>query len=415
MQPAANPRLAKEAAALSASGYDVTVLCGFMTHWALEADQALQNGARWECRYVGGTPGENKLQYFWTRLRYGVASRAAERFRSIRLFDTYSSGRNCRELQKAASRSKTDLFIAHGPAALLAAARAAAKQGAYLGYDAEDVNSGMSRYDEPRLFSDEIAERIEQKLLPMCDYVSAASPGIAEAYAAKYKAPVPTTILNVFPLELRPKSLPETHSDRPLQLFWFSQTIGATRGIEQALSAMAPLKQLEIELHLQGAWQPGFEPHLRQLADRLEIPQHRIISHPPAPLREVVANAARSDIGLALELNVSPNREICLTNKIFIYLLAGTAIAASDTPAQRNLMDGLPGVGCCFDQDNTTQLTNWFRRCYTDRSVLAEARKRSWIAGCEAYNWDREKIKFLGLVQDVFSNRPKAERRGRVR
>lgn len=42
----------------------------------------------------------------------------------------------------------------------------------------------------------------------------------------------------------------------------------------------------------------------------------------------MIRTAANLDFGSAFEQTVSPNRELCLTNKIFSYLLAGNAIEA---------------------------------------------------------------------------------------
>ena len=260
----------------------------------------------------------------------------------------------------------------------------------------------MSRYGETKLASDEIAVRIEREFLPKCAYVTAASPGIAKAYSTKYGIDLPATILNVFPLDLRPACLSEVDANRPLRLFWFSQTIGKMRGIEHVLAAMAPLQKLAIELHLQGEWQQGYESHVRRYAQRLGIADRQIVWHAPAPLDQLVENAAQYDVGLALELNCSPNRAICLTNKLFIYLLAGNAIAATDTPAQRALMDTLRDVGICFNQKDPAGLTKWLLRCHTDRSFLADARRHSWHAASSVYNWGREGIKLINLVSELF-------------
>src|SRR5260370_1251501 len=82
------------------------------------------------------------------------------------------------------------------------------------------------------------AEQVERESLPQCCYVTAASPGIAGAYASKYGIPTPTSILNVFPLAERPLRFRETRPDGPLRLYWFSQTIGPGRGLENVIRAM---------------------------------------------------------------------------------------------------------------------------------------------------------------------------------
>ena len=51
------------------------------------------------------------------------------------------------------------------------------------------------------------------------------------------------------------------------------------------------------------------------------------------------------DVGLALERPENANYSRTVTNKLFSYLLAGLAVAASDTPGQRQVMSQVPNAG----------------------------------------------------------------------
>ena len=133
---------------------------------------------------------------------------------------------------------KADLYIAHYPAALPAAAKSAARHGARYAFDAEDFHLG----DLPDLPKHEHERRrlraIEGAYLPRAAYVTAASPGIADAYVKGYGIKRPAVVLNVFPLSRAPASTTPRGTVEPgPSLYWFSQTIGPDRGLEAAVAA----------------------------------------------------------------------------------------------------------------------------------------------------------------------------------
>ena len=55
-QPSTNPRIVKEADALHAAGYDVTVLYCFFINWAYEKDKLLLSKVPWKYKMLGGSP-----------------------------------------------------------------------------------------------------------------------------------------------------------------------------------------------------------------------------------------------------------------------------------------------------------------------------------------------------------------------
>jgi glycosyltransferase involved in cell wall biosynthesis len=301
------------------------------------------------------------------------------------------------ELMRATRATAADLYIGHNLAALPAAVVAAKKRGAKVGFDAEDFHSGM---DEGQQMT-AIIEQIERRYLPQCDYVTAGSPQIAEAYSTKYKIPVPAPILNVFPLAERPPELRPLSPRSPLTLYWFSQTIGAGRGLEDVVRAMGLLPGCDIELHLRGNWQAGYQNEFLKLASSVGVNEKRIRDYAPAPADEMVSLATGYDVGLALEPGANKNNEIALSNKILTYLLAGNALIATATRAQEALVETVDKAGFCYEPGDIKTLAAQLMRWHDDRNLLEEARRQSWEYGATRYNWDVEKHKFLQVVKNV--------------
>ena len=156
------------------------------------------------------------------------------------------------DLVKAARSVRADLYVAHYVAALPAAAQAARLHGTRYAFDAEDFHLGDPpdgpEFDGIRRH----AWAIESAYLPGAAYVTAASPGIADAYARAYGIPVPTVVLNVFPRSHAPAAPTDRGSATPgPSVYWFSQTIGGDRGLECAARAIG-LARSRPHLYLRG-------------------------------------------------------------------------------------------------------------------------------------------------------------------
>jgi glycosyltransferase involved in cell wall biosynthesis len=400
-QPSINPRLVKEADALAEVGHQVHVLCAHTVSWADEADKALLSSRRWTCSYVGGEP--RSLLHYWTRLRHRAVRCCLAAWKARDGLGHRALCRVTPELLAGAARCEADLYIAHYTGALAAAVPAAKKNRCLVAFDAEDFESGYYHDDNGPGPIDVLIENLERDYLPACCYVTAASPGIAAAYSTKYSIPMPTSILNVFSLAERPQQFRATDSKGPMRLYWFSQTVGLGRGLEDVIRAMGKLRDCEIELHLRGLARPDHWRHLRDLASSNGLNPRAIVLHAPAAPGEMISAAAEFDVGLALEQPVSLNRDLCLTNKIFSYLLAGNAIAATSTTGQQPIIEAIGRAGFLYEPGDVNALAKGLHSWSYDRQELGRARSEAWSWGTRQYNWDIEKKKLLDVVGDVLN------------
>jgi glycosyltransferase involved in cell wall biosynthesis len=211
--------------------------------------------------------------------------------------------------------------------------------------------------------------------------------------------------LNVFPLDMAPAApsagaAPGTPAR--LKAYWFSQTIGFDRGLQPFLQAMARTRSL-VTLDIRGGNQWGGGDRLMVLARELGIAD-RVSILPKAPPGQMVILAAAYDVGLSLETDVSENRRICLTNKIFTYLLAGIPTVMSDTPAQRALAPDLGAAAVVVSLSDPATIAAALDELAA-ASRLADAKRTAWRLGHERYNWDVEKDILLQAVDRAFTLR----------
>lgn len=395
-QLGSNPRVVKEADALSADGHKVHVIATRVMDLVEARDQAILSTAAWGVTRVSF---DTALTRWPERLLQIGARRLFTVTQSASLAGVAHSAM-ARKLTQAALARPADLYIAHYVAALPAVARAARRFRAQYAYDAEDFHLGdlpdYKKHDRERT----LIRAVESHYLDGAAFVTAASPGIADAYASAYKITRPAVLLNVFPKKNAP--MPSAGDRRVAErpsVYWFSQTIGPGRGLECALEAIARARSRP-HLHLRGAPAAGFEELLRATARRLGV-EDRLHLLPPAAPQDMERLAAQHDLGLVSETGETRSRRIALTNKQFTYLLAGIPVAMSDIPAHAEFAAEASGAAFIFRSNDATSLAQVLDNLLCDTSRLAKARASAFALGSSRFNWDREQETLLSLVSEV--------------
>jgi glycosyltransferase involved in cell wall biosynthesis len=395
-QPTTNPRLVKEAETLHKLGYSVKVICCFYQQWAQKPDEALTSKYPGMYIYCGGDPVVQKAVYIKTRIRQKLNTLLFKYTRGVNIPENAIS-RTHTEALVIAQKIKTDIYIAHNLGALPAAVLAAKHTGAKVGYDAEDMHSAQftSTHDE----SYRLNKHIEEKYFGQVDYFTAASPLIAEYYKREYSFLKPIVVNNVFPKTAL--NIDQNYkANEPLKLFWFSQTVGPERGLEDVIKAMAATKG-NVQLHLLGNCNDNHKAALLNLVAELKLNPDQLQFHEPIGADEIFSFAGRFDIGMATETGTPLNRDICLTNKIFTYIQCGLAMIASDTQAQTLFMEQHPATGKLYQKNSLQSLTDCISFYILNPDALYQTRLQNYRLGQTALNWETESRVFLNLVQNL--------------
>ena len=393
-QPSINPRLVKEADVLADAGYEVFVLYAYWTQWATDFDERLLEQKKWTAVRVGGDPVSAKRLYNQSRLLYKIARTLFKISHSV--FADFAIARASYYLINEVKRYRADLYIGHNLGALGAVVQAAKKNGKPSIFDAEDFHRHEISNDSGDL---DVALKvlIEKKYLPQVTALTTSSPGIARAYQKLFPQLNPSVILNVFPKSKGIQNM-NIENDRPIKLFWFSQTIGSNRGIDDVIGALAQLDKSQFELHLLGdqtSHSSAFIQHLKNIRDIT------LIFHQPVAPDKLIEFAANFDIGLALEPGFSINNDLALSNKIFTYMQSGLAIIASDTTAQKEFMSRVSQIGSIYKKGDIRELARVLLEFYNNRSKLAACKKAALAYAHDRYNWETESCSFLELVKST--------------
>jgi len=408
---ASSPRVLKEADALHEAGYRVRVV---FSEGDLELlrkhDGLLLRDKPWRWSAIGWSRrrrGE-RLVYWRATLGYEAARRGPAILWPVLALAERAEGRLYSELARRAAAESADLFIGHYPAGLAAAAGAASAQGARLGYDAEDLHTGENPATRAGQRRTRRIDLIERKYLQRCVHVTAAAPRIADALAERYGVSRPVVVHNVFPWADRGRLDGKT-ADRNgsgLSLCWFSQTIGLDRGVTDAIRAAGVLRQ-PVQIHLRGGLSETVKQAILGLArESGAAVAERLHFHPPVPPMELLSRTAEHDVGLALEQGHNTSNSLTVTNKLFLYLLAGLAIAATDVPGQRDVLATCPDAGFLYPPGDWRALASRLESWGRHPEQLRACREAALDAARARWNWERESGKLLESVAAALARAP---------
>ncbi len=384
-QLSANPRVVKEATALQDAGYDVTVVATRINSWTDAQDQTILDTATWTTALVDM---RFRPRYLLDRLLQAAATGLFKLINGASLGPLVTSP-YARAIAMTAMRTKADLYIGHYPPGLAAAAGAARRNNAPYAYDVEDYHPGEFDAQQQGSVLQQAIIATEDRYIRGATYVTAAAPGIGAAYAARYGVSEPVTVLNTFAKAEAPaeSSNHGTAQPRP-SLYWFSQTIGPFRGLENAVRAVGRSKT-KPHLYLRGTPMPDFLDHLNTLAREGGVDSHLHVLPPAAP-SEMVKLASIYDAGLVAEIGHTESRRIALTNKQFTYLLAGLPCLMSAIPAHRTLAADIGPAGCLFDVDDPASLAMSIDALFESDAGLAQRRQHAYTLGQDRYNFEND-------------------------
>lgn len=399
-QPSANPRLVKEAIALAESGFRVKVIYCPLSLWADEYDDLLfkkQSNISWI--KAGYHPTKNVWLYKYARLRKNVWHLFYKIFGDMFNASLRSHVLFSQELENETKKHSADLYIGHNLGAIAAVVKAAKKFNAKANFDFEDFHRGE---EIEGTISWKKSKSIEDKFTPFLHITTAASPLIAAEYLKLYPTLSIFTINNCFPLKHAVASLEELPTE-PLKLFWFSQTVGKGRGLENVIEAIGKLKTHKIELTLLGNCSEEIKHYFISLTKKFGLIENSLKFISSVDEASIVSIASKHHIGLSTEVPDTLNREICLTNKIFMYLLAGNAIIFSKTKAHQLFLQEQSNIGQMFNFENAQALENILVQYSESRALLNHHREQALKLGLSKYNWNIEKNILLTTINKAIN------------
>ena len=382
--PCRNPRPLKEAETLGRAGHEVTLLTASESP-ALDAEEKqLVAGLPFRHESVGGNPAGPAR--FFRRVRQRLAVQA-----TIAGFSTLHALGPVGRLRRRALELPADLTIVHNEIPFWIGCELL-RRGRKVAADFEDWHSEDLLPADRRGRPLELLRGLENQLLHHAAYTTTTSAALSSALAARSGARPPLVLTNSFPLQPDHRSGPP---GSPPAFFWFSQTLGRGRGLEEFCVAWVLTRQPS-RLVLLGQPSLGFD---RELLARLPAGfAARVTLQPLVPPPALPALIGRHDVGLALEQSWIVNRDLTITNKILQYLNAGLAVAATPTAGQREVLARAPGAGRLIDLADPAGTAAALDEMIGDPARLAAMQLHARAAAESVYCWEKEAPRLVALV-----------------
>ncbi|MBX2959500.1 MAG: hypothetical protein KF732_06035 [Flavobacteriales bacterium] len=385
-----NPRLVKELSYFSNKGYSIKVICFKIGTGDTESTIIEKKLSNVEFVHLSALQSPF-LPWFISSSIQKFSKSLWLFFKTNLLLTTYASNKRSilinQSLRKAVPNY--DLVIAHTLGALYPAYSFSQKHRIPFSFDMEDYHPGeLIKTDvENEKYRREI---LLKNILPNSFYTSFASPLFKTALEKILQKDIPKSVVihNGFHQHEFNFIDPLKNEDK-VQLIWYSLTIAEGRGLEKILPTLAKYST-KVHLTLVGNLSKDFD-------EKYQISSSSFITHkgflPQEKLHQLLCEA---DVGLALEqVDTDLNRNLCLTNKIISYCQAGIYIFASNTTAQKNLIDNYPDLGVI-----STNFNNDLIVVINDiKKIRANKMKRFQLGG--QFSWESEQKKLDELIQHV--------------
>ncbi len=376
------PRMVKAADAMQAAGHSVRVISTVSTAWATAADRIYADRP-WSWDRVDYTRTGSRWRWLATGVRSRTAMAVARGLNghTPRAVAARALGRTHDELVAAILRKPTHLIYGGTRGAIAAVVEAASAAGVPCGVDFEDYHCGEDEPGGDGAVRNSLSADVMRDAVGAAAFITAGSAAIADE-CQRTLGGRPFALNNVFSLPPAPSFF---RADGPLRLYWFSQTIGPGRGLEDIVDA-AGRAGIECSLHLRGAPRVPYVDSLLSRAARLAPRLRLIVQEPTAPDR-MVESCHGFDAGIAADQGQVPNRALSLSNKALTYPLAGLALVLTATEGHRPLAGDLGGTAITYVPGDIEALADGLAR-WSDRSTLRRAGEAAWEAARTRWHWD---------------------------
>jgi glycosyltransferase involved in cell wall biosynthesis len=386
-----DPRVEREAKALVASGFEVTVIC---PEWSPPAPVP-DWGPHITIRII---PSNGPLHYFDQYFPYVYDERLLE----------------------AALAEDAWAYHGHDLNTALPALVAAMKKRVPCVCDfhewyAENVTfNWTTRVYEPHpKMKRRIYELLEYVAIHSASKVVTVCESIAELLEKQYRSRqkievirnIPhlnrgNSVTRWFPMDIRS----ELGLPRETRVLLYQGGVGPSRNLEPIIRAMAYVKSAVFVIR--GPAIDAFGAGYKKLAEECGCGD-RVFWLPPVPASDVVLEARSADIGIwTLLSNVGLNFKLALPNKVFEYLAAGVPLLVADLPEARRIVDRYQ-VGLAFDPEDPRAIADAINRLADDPDMLAICRANIPLA-LQDMAADREWQKLVDLYRRFIPAPPRA-------
>lgn len=285
---------------------------------------------------------------------------------------------------------------AHDLDTLLAAIWAARVTGAAVVFDSHEIWWHQHAEGVVPDEWNEFFRLLQERLIHSADYVITVCESIAEYFAELHGIEKPSVVRNSTELPLGGDNRPlsERPDDEPVEVL-FHGGFWANRGLEELIEAAKRFEGVHLTLRGFGT----LEKALKEAVEQAGL-ENVVSFEGPVPIDRVVDAASNTDIGVIPYKPVCLNNRYSTPNKLFEYMAAGIAVAASDLPEIGRIVRS-EGIGVLFNPCDPTSIANAINYLAADRRRLRAMKARSKQAALERHNWQVDDRRLIEVYREL--------------
>lgn len=227
---------------------------------------------------------------------------------------------------------KPDVIHANDLDALIPSFKAMKKLGCRLIYDSHEINCENRMYNKYWLYN-KYMKHTERRIVKQCDKMICVSNAAAEYFAELYKIEKPMVVTNCIRKEDALTEFPEKHEGFEVLNHGI---LHDSRGLEWMVESCGALKAYN-DIKMVARGYGGIEEKLKKQVEDEKI--NNFLFYPPVDPKQLIPQAAKSHVGVAVTLPVCLNFKLSISNRLFEYAAAGLPVIMSDIPEHRYLND----------------------------------------------------------------------------
>lgn len=127
-----------------------------------------------------------------------------------------------------------------------------------------------------------------------------------------------------------------------------------------------------------------------------------VIFYPPVTVQELIPQASRSHVGVAITEPICLNFKLSVSNKLFEYAAAGLPVIMSDIPEHRYLNEKYD-FGIIIPENTPKAFAEAVKTLYEDKALYEKYSKNA-LAMAEKVNWENEFFVLLQKEREAVSN-----------
>lgn len=274
---------------------------------------------------------------------------------------------------------KPDIIHANDLNALIPSYKAAKKLGCKLIYDSHEVYVENFFNGGNKLYATQL-KITEKRICHKVDRMICVSHAAADYFAKEYGIKKPTVITNC---SLKSEQCFSEEKNPGFEVLNHGQFY-AGRGYDIMVEASKYLKDYpEIKLAMR-----GFGVMEQQLKDRKEeLKADNVIFYPPVLVQELIPEASKSMVGVAVTEAICLNFKLSVSNKLFEYASAGLPVIMSDIPEHRYLNEKY-NFGVIIENNSPEEFAAAAIKLYTDKEFYNRCAQNARRLSEEIY-WEK--------------------------